>query len=74
MNLKDFIKDNQKISKRSLKEVPTSSTEIMDLFAIANRDYEDAINSKKISLDTQFGIIYNAAFKALYYCFTIRRI
>lgn len=55
MSLKDYL------SKGWLKEEPTSRDEIIALFAIVKRDYEDS--GKDVTLDWQFGIAYNAALK-----------
>lgn len=45
-----------------LRRYQTSASQIMDLFAIADRDLADA-RTARLSTDWQFGIAYNAALK-----------
>ena len=56
MSLEDWSKNGW------LRPYRTSPTQIAELFAIADRDLEDA-NTERLSADWQFGIAYNAAMK-----------
>ena len=58
MSLKDYLND------KKIKKQDTSSIEISDLFDIAKRDLNDMSSGKNhISLDWQFGILYNSVLK-----------
>ena len=56
MSLKDWSNNGW------LRSYRTSPSQIAELFAIADRDLEDA-RTDRLSTDWQFGIAYNAALK-----------
>jgi len=62
MSLKDWF------SNGWLRKHQTNSQQISDLFAIVDRDLEDA-KTARLSTDWQFGIAYNATLKYLDFIF-----